>query len=75
MSKKEEPGPYIRHFVHEATPIFKERFSDSRCLNATRICLDVMNAFNVRAVPMSVRTLAMNKIYCERFRRLDRLPT
>jgi hypothetical protein len=73
-ARAQEPGPMIRLYSKIATPIFRKHFMATRCLNSTRVCLEVMRAFNVRAVPMSVKTIAMNKIYAENLRILGRWP-
>ncbi len=69
------PSPFVRLFEREATPVLARGFMATRCVNATRICLDVMHAFNVRAIPMSVQAIAMNKIYRTKLDKLGRFPT
>jgi len=71
----QEPGPMIRLFVQAAAPIMRERFTDNRCLNSTRVCLEVMSAFNVRCKPASVQALATNKIWVDKVNQIGRLPT
>lgn len=73
--RRSEPGPMIRLFVDEATPVFASALTPHRCLNATRILLDVMRAFNVSAAPMSVTLVAMNRIFAERCDRHGGLPS
>lgn len=68
------PGPMIRLYVSVATPIFRERFMARRCLNTTRVCLEVMRVFNVRCEVLSVHTMAMNKIYVDNLHMLGRFP-
>lgn len=68
------PGPMIQLYVSVATPIFRKRYMASRCLNTTRVCLEVMRAFNVRCAPLSVHTMVMNKIYADNIRALGRWP-
>ncbi len=80
MTKKKlretsEPGPMIRLFVKVATPIMRECFTDNRCLNATRVCLEVMSAFNVKCKPASVMALAWNKVWADKVDKAGRLPT
>jgi len=74
-SATNEPGPMIRLYVKVATPIMRERFTDNRCLNATRVCLEVMSALNVRCKPVSVNALAWNKTWADQVDRAGRLPT
>ncbi len=74
-SASNEPGPMIRLFVKVATPIMREHFTDNRCLNATRVCLEVMSAFNVRCKPVPVNALAWNKIWADQVDLAGRLPT
>jgi hypothetical protein len=69
------PPPFVRLFEKEATPILRRDFMVTRCVNATRICLDVMALFNVRAVPLSVQAIAMNKTYRQKLDKLGRFPT
>lgn len=69
------PGPFIRQFVEVATPILAREYTSERCLNATRICIDVMQHFHVRAVPLSVKASAFNRAFVERVNLLGRLPT
>jgi hypothetical protein len=66
---------YVRLFAEEATPVLKREFRNDRCLNSTRICLEVMKAFNVSAYPMSVTTLALNKEWRDISAKLGRFPT
>ncbi len=74
LGKTSEPGTYIRLYVEEAVPIMLESFTKTRCVNATRVCLDVMRRFNVRAEPLSVNCWAMNREFAVRVNRLGRLP-
>src|SRR5271155_4734145 len=67
--------PFVRLFEKEATPVLRRSFMSTRCVNATRICLDVMHAFNVRAVPLSVQAVAMNATYRQKLDKLGRFPT
>lgn len=70
-----EPGPLIRLFVEVAMPILRERFIDNRCLNATRVCLEVMSALHVRVLPVSVFALASNKVWVDKLQAAGRMPT
>lgn len=69
-----EPGPFIRVYAEVAPEVLNERFAPNRCLNAARICLDVMGAFNVRALPLSVGMSAFNREYFERFTKRGGFP-
>ena len=65
----------VHLFVEHATPILAERCAPNRCLNATRVCIDVMRAFGLKARPVSVKALAMNGIFRDRLESLGRWPT
>lgn len=54
--------------------MLKEHLTATRCLNATRVLLDVMRSFNVRAEPLSVRAMAMNAIYMQKLDEIGRMP-
>lgn len=69
------PPPFVRLFERVATPILARDFLETRCVNATRICLDVMRAFNVRAYPLSVQAVALNRAYRTKLAELGRMPT
>ena len=45
------PPTFVQHFTLEATSVLKEHYDNSRCLNATRVCMLVMAHFNVRVYP------------------------
>jgi hypothetical protein len=66
MKKGQEPGPFIKLYVEEAAPILAKHFSNTRCLNGTRVCIDVLKHFNVRAKPLSVDVLVANLAYASR---------
>lgn len=69
------PPPFVRLFQREATPVLRRDFMENRCVNATRVCLDVMGMFNVRAFPLSVQAVAMNRAYRVKLAELERMPT
>lgn len=71
----EEPGHFIVAYVEAATPVFREAFTANRCLNATRVCLDVMRRFNIRAEPISVHCMVMNKAFVMRLNGCRQKPT
>jgi hypothetical protein len=68
------PGPFIRAFAEVAPPILAANFRPDCCLNATRVVLLTMETFGVKAVPLSVRALAMNARYVERIREHGAFP-
>lgn len=65
----------IHGFAEHATPVLAERCTPTRCLNATRVCIDVMRAFGIKARPVSVQAIVMNGIFRARFEALGRWPT
>jgi hypothetical protein len=75
VKEHQTPPPFVRLFERVATPILRRDLMDTRCVNATRICLDVMRAFNVRALPLSVQAVAMNCTYRAKVAELGRMPT
>lgn len=69
-----EPGPFVRLFVEEAPAVMNTRLAVNRCLNATRICVEVMRAFNVRAAAISVGMMAYNREYFAKLTKHGDLP-
>lgn len=59
-------SPFIEHFVDVAPAILKANFRPDSCINSTRVFIEVMRAFNVKAEPRSVMTVAVNRIYAEK---------
>jgi len=69
-----ELGPIIKLFVEVAAPIFRERFRADSCINATRVTVEVLRAFGVRAEPCSVLFVAANGAYVRRLSERGSLP-
>lgn len=62
-------------FVERAPAVLNDRFQQDRCLNATRIVVEVMKRFSLSAQPTSVIATAMNGVYADRVRNMGREPT
>lgn len=71
---KHQPGPFLRAFVDVAAPIFRAEMTTTRCLNASRVLIDVMHAFKVSAKPVSVQALAINQSFLEGMRKFGHFP-
>jgi len=62
-------------FAHHAPGVLVDRFRADRCLNATRVAVEVMKRFSLATEPVSVTATAMNGIYAERVKKMGREPT
>ncbi len=58
-----QPSVFVRLFAEEGARILARHCDVTRCVNATRVCLEVMRAFHVRAEPLSVDALAVNRAW------------
>lgn len=56
----------IETYVDCATPLFRSYDTKSHCLNGTRVCIDALAHFGVRARPVSVQCMAVNRIYADK---------
>ncbi len=65
----------VRLFAEHAEPVLAARCSPTRCLNGTRVCIDVLRQFGVKARPVSVRATVMNAAFRTRLETLGRWPT
>jgi hypothetical protein len=55
----------LGHYANVAGPVMECKLSDTRCLNATRITIEVCKRFEVNARPMVCHAMAINKIAWE----------
>jgi len=69
------PQDAIAYYAAAASRVLAERFAATRCLNGTRICLDVMERLHLQCRPCSVVAFARNAYYECVVERLGRLPT
>jgi hypothetical protein len=76
------PNAFVRLFAEEATYVLREMVTyvgpaqrNGHCLNATRICIDTLDKFGIKATPLSVEMMAWNREYDVLTRRLGRMPT
>lgn len=62
--RKQEAAPnhIITAFIDEAGPVFAQHFTRNCCINATRVLIDVLGHFKVKAVPLSVNCVVHNKL-------------
>lgn len=60
---------------HKTNPRNEYNAKMGNCLNATRVTLDVMRHFNIKATALSVRFYAYNHAWMERVRIEGRLPS
>ena len=67
-------SPIVRLYAEEAPAVLNERFTATRCLNATFITCEVLGRFGMRTEPASVITIACNHAFYDQSRRLGRLP-
>ncbi len=58
----ERPNHIIRAYVDKAPVVFDRYFRKDRCINATRVLIDVMDHFKIKARPLSVFCAVHNKI-------------
>jgi hypothetical protein len=65
----------IDAYVTAASEILPLRFNSTRCLNGSRVALDVFRRFKVHCFPMSVVTHAYNAAYVKRWQELGGHPT
>lgn len=71
---KKIPNPFLRTFIDVAPAMMNAEMRADRCLNATRVLIDVMHAFKVSAFPVSVKVLAINDVFFTGIRKLGRWP-
>lgn len=70
------PHPIVQLFADVAPEIYEHHFPliKNRCCNATRVLVDVMQAFKVEVKPLSVDTIYSNKAYLDQIKMLGRVP-
>jgi hypothetical protein len=59
------PPVFVRLFAEEAAIVLGSHCGAARCVNATRVCLDAMRAFHVRAEALSVDAILVNAAWLE----------
>lgn len=65
----------VQLYADQAAPVLSANYGPARCLNGTRVCLDVLRAFGIRTRPVSVDALVMNATFRARLEALGRWPT
>ncbi len=64
----------IARFVEVAPAILRAHFRKDSCLNASRVTIEALAAFGIRATAMSVDILCFNKAFDAQTKRLGRIP-
>lgn len=64
----------VEAFCRTANDVLPEVFSPDCCLNGTRVVIEGLGKFGIRAEPVSVYVVAMNKAYVDFAQELGDLP-
>lgn len=67
-------NPILAQFILSATPIMDFAFAQDRCINATRVTIDVLRKFHIKAKPLSVECTAVNGKCAELLIKYGHLP-
>lgn len=59
----QEAYQHLLLYAQEASAIFPNHYKDTRCLNSTRVFLEVARHFGIEARPVVVKAMACNRAY------------